>query len=69
MYINGKLFDDDIISQPIENGGMAAEKIILSDGEYFVLGDNRNDSIDSRNESIGIINKTQIIGKVITHGE
>ena len=41
------------------------EQIIVSDEYYFVLGDNYNNSIDSRNEEIGLVSKSQIIGKVI----
>ena len=43
--------------------GIAENKITLEKGEYFVLGDNRNNSRDSRDPSVGTIPKDQIIGK------
>lgn len=45
--------------------GIASEKIKLSDNEYFVIGDNVNQSRDSRYEDVGIIEYDSIIGKVI----
>ena len=41
------------------------EETILQAGEYYVLGDNREHSIDSRNQLIGIVREENIIGKVI----
>lgn len=63
VYINNKKLKTDVVSTKIENAGMAEEKIILKDNEYFVLGDNRNASEDSRNEWLGVIDKSQIEGK------
>ena len=47
----------------IEDAGLAAEEITLGAEEYFVLGDNRNNSEDSRYANIGNIKKDYIIGK------
>ena len=44
--------------------GIASEDILLDDNEYFVLGDNRNNSQDSRFSNVGVIVKGDIIGKV-----
>ncbi len=59
-YVNGEKFDDGYIK---DKGNLF--HVTLNDNEYFVLGDNRNESIDSRFEEIGVINKKDIIGKMI----
>ena len=61
LYINGEKFDDKYTP----SGEADNKKIILSDDEYFVLGDNREHSIDSRFSEIGVIKKEEIIGKII----
>ena len=47
----------------IKNPGIASQPIFLSNHEYFVLGDNRNFSADSRDPSVGIISGDDIIGR------
>lgn len=63
FYINGTVVPDVIIAEPIANYGLAAEQITLEENEYFVLGDNRNNSEDSRFASVGMIRKDEIIGE------
>lgn len=63
LYINGEIVEDIINADPIINNGLASEEIILEENEYFVLGDNRNNSEDSRYASIGNITREEIIGK------
>ena len=51
-------------SDYIEEAGLAASELTLGDDEYFVLGDNRNNSQDSRYESVGNIQKRDMLGTV-----
>ncbi len=61
LYVNSALVKDDY--DKIAEPGIAAQKLLLGEDEYFVLGDNRNNSEDSRSGTVGMIHKSQIIGK------
>ena len=63
IYINGEVLGESYGREVMKNSGMAADPITLGDDEYFVLGDNRNDSTDSRDPSVGKIKRNQIIGR------
>lgn len=63
IYINDKVLVENYGLETIERPGRANEKITLGPDEYFVLGDNRNDSVDSRFASVGNVKKSQIIGR------
>jgi signal peptidase I len=64
VYIDGEKLEDDVYGlAAMTNAGIAADPITLGDGEYFVLGDNRNESSDSRVADVGIVYKDQIEGK------
>ena len=63
VYVNGEVYQEKIMVASIEDAGVASEEIKLGDDEYFVLGDNRNNSEDSRLANIGNVKKSYIIGK------
>ncbi len=63
ILINGLVIEDIVNAEPMMNYGLAEELITLEENEYFVLGDNRNNSEDSRFASIGNIRREEIIGK------
>ena len=64
IEIDGNLLSDDPVDRPMVSSGIANNPTQLGDDEFFVLGDNRDISLDSRNEQIGIIKKSQIKGIV-----
>lgn len=65
VYINGELLGETYGREKIEPGkeGIAEEPITLGEDEYFVMGDNRNHSSDSRDPSVGILTKEDLIGR------
>ncbi len=65
IYINGKKLTESYGKEVINNPGLAASPITLGKDEYFVLGDNRNDSLDSRFPEVGPIKGDEILGRAV----
>ncbi|MBQ8822929.1 MAG: signal peptidase I [Lachnospiraceae bacterium] len=65
IYINGEALVEAYGKEVIraENRGIAADPIVIGWNEYFVMGDNRNDSTDSRFVQVGNIHRDEIIGR------
>ena len=63
VYVNGELLAESVETEKIENAMMAENEIVVGEDEYFVLGDNRNNSEDSRYASIGNVKKDHITGE------
>ena len=70
QIVDGKFLIDDEELEDIEGldapeyAGLAASPVKLSVGEYFVVGDNREESIDSRYDNVGIVTSTRITGRM-----
>ncbi|HIW21087.1 MAG TPA: signal peptidase I [Candidatus Dorea intestinavium] len=63
-YINNELLESDIYgAELMDSPGIAETPITLGKDEYFVLGDNRNHSADSREPNVGIINRKDLTGR------
>lgn len=63
VYINGEKLDEDYGLEVMNNPGNAANPITLGEDEYFVLGDNRNRSADSRETGVGLLHRDELIGR------
>ena len=63
IYINGEVLHESYGKEIYKKAGLAEQEITLGDDEYFVLGDNRNDSRDSR--VFGPVHKSVICGRVV----
>lgn len=67
VYIDGELLEEDDAYDKIADPGIAENEITLGSDEYFVLGDNRNNSEDSRSGNIGPVSRDTITGKAWFH--
>ncbi|MDF2907274.1 MAG: hypothetical protein K0R34_2595 [Herbinix sp.] len=65
IYINGEILEERYGKDPITDPGRAAVPITLSEDEYFVMGDNRSVSKDSRTVEVGNVNKENIGGRAV----
>ena len=65
IYINGERMPESYGKEVIDNPGCARQEIALGEDEYFVLGDNRNNSMDSRDERVGLIQREELIGRAL----
>ncbi len=65
IYINGEILEEGYGREVIkaENIGLAKEPIVIGEDEYFVLGDNRNNSTDSRSPLVANVKRKDIIGR------
>ncbi len=65
VYINGRPLQEDFAAEDQFLSYTAANPIYLGEDEYFVMGDNRNHSTDSRSSSVGIVHGKDIEGRAV----
>lgn len=63
VYVNGEVIDDEKLGS-VALAGLAENPVELGDREYFLLGDNRDSSEDSRFANVGNVKEEQILGKI-----
>lgn len=68
LYINGSVYDEIYLKDDVITEDFSLEDIgyrVIPEDYYFVLGDNREKSSDSRNPDLGLVSKDDILGKTI----
>ena len=65
VYVNDKLIDEKYIYEKIEPTNSKDIEVTIKEGYIFVMGDNRNNSQDSRHEHIGQVSEKNILGKAV----
>lgn len=65
IYINGEVLEESFGKDPITVQGIAEEPLTLGEDEYFLMGDNREVSYDSRYEEVGPVHENLIVGRAL----
>ena len=65
VEVNGELLQEDYIAAPTHLGYDVEFPYTVPEGTVFVMGDNRNESLDSRSSYVGCIDERDILGKVL----
>ena len=65
VYVNGTKIDEPYISEPTSVSYDVEFPLTVDEGKLFVMGDNRNVSLDSRSSKIGLIDERYVFGKAI----
>jgi len=65
VRVDGQLLDEPYIAEPTHLSYDIQFPVTVPAGHVFVMGDNRNDSLDSRSSGIGMIDTRYIMGKVV----
>ena len=65
LYVNGEYIEEPFLGEPMMTEGNIDYPFEVPEDSYFVMGDNRNESLDSRRESVGAIHKDDLMGKVV----
>ena len=65
VYVDGKALDEPYVNEPVHDRENFEGKITVPEGCVFVMGDNRNESLDSRSSYVGCIDERDILGKVL----
>ena len=63
IYINGERLEEEYETTDLDRVGLASDEIELGEDEYFVLGDDRENSEDSRDADVGNVKREYIYGK------
>ena len=65
VYVDGLPLDEPYVNTPTNRAEGVAFPLLVEEGCCFVLGDNRNDSKDSRHPDIGLVDRREILGKAV----
>ena len=65
VVVDGVALDEPYINEPPRDKEDFFAPVTVPEGYVFVMGDNRNESLDSRRESVGAIHKDDLMGKVV----
>lgn len=65
IFVDDRILDEGYGKEDICYAGLAGRELLLGEQEYFVLGDNRNESLDSRYEEVGMVKRSQIVGRAV----
>ena len=65
VYVDDKLIDEPYLIDKAYGDCNISLPMQIPDGRYFVMGDNRSKSQDSRNSMVGCIPEEQIVGKAL----